>query len=221
MTDPIDRILTHIPAHFFQNLLEQTDAAFAKAFRLTNDHYAEPERAAMLGQSRHACCEEAFRRAAQHAGLKAKAPHTQPAGGRYSLVEQGGIYLVRGNVQRHCGTPRPSHFRRAWAELNAWMEPLQLDFLCDVPEPSSDKLCGMLVVTAHRELGDASLPAYVGLGIPNSDLSDWLLLESLNKVLARYHDHDTQAHKPAGPNISVKDSALPRLKNKLDGDEPS
>jgi hypothetical protein len=91
MTDPIERFLTHIPPLFLRNLLEQMDAAFAKALRLTNEHYAEPERAGMLGQSRHACCEEGFRRAAYDAGLEARAPHTKPAGGRYSLVERGGF----------------------------------------------------------------------------------------------------------------------------------
>jgi hypothetical protein len=219
MTDPIERFLTHIPPLFLRNLLEQMDAAFAKALRLTNEHYAEPERAGMLGQSRHACCEEGFRRAAQDAGLEARAPHTQPAGGRYSLVERGGVYLVRGNVQRHCGTPRPSQFRRALAELNAWLEPIQWDFLRVVPDPPSDKLCGMLVVTADRRLGDPSLPAYVGIGVPNRDLSDWLMLESLNKLLARHHDRDTKTHKPAEPSICVKDRAVPRLKKKPGGNE--
>lgn len=221
MTDPVERILTRIPAQFFRNLQEQMDAAFAKALRLTNEHYAEPERTAMLGQSRHACCEEGFRRAAQDAGLEAKAPHTQPAGGRYSLVEQGGVCLIRSNVQHHCGTPRPSHFRRVLAELNAWLEPLQLDLLREVPKSPSDKLCGVLVVTAQRGLRDASLPAFVGVGIPNRELSDWLLLLPLEKILAHYLDRDTRTHKPVEPIVELKDRAVPRLKAKSDGNKPS
>ena len=90
MIDPIARILAHYPATFFQFLIEHMDSSFAKAERVTQQHYAEPERANMLGQARHACCEEGFRMAAQDAGLVAIAPHTKPAGGRYSLVSHGG-----------------------------------------------------------------------------------------------------------------------------------
>ena len=48
------------------------DAAFAKALRMTREHYAEPERANMLGLP----VEEGFRAAAQGAGMAAIAPHT-------------------------------------------------------------------------------------------------------------------------------------------------
>ncbi len=133
MTDPISRVLSSYPAKFFHGLSEHTDAAFAKAYRLTHRDYAEPERANMLGQMRHALCEEGFRMAAQDAGLKAAARHTRPAGGRYSVVSHGDVYMIRGNVQSHCGTPRPTRFRSEWAALNAWLDPLQLDLLKAMP----------------------------------------------------------------------------------------
>ena len=220
MIDPIARILTNYPAAFFQSLAEQMDAAFAKALRVTRQHYAEPEWANMLGQARHACCEEGFRTAAEDAGMTAIAPHTEPAGGRYSLVSHEGVHLIRGNVQVHCGPPRPTRFRSAWAALNAWLDPIQLDLLRTVPMPSSERLCGMIVVTAHRQNGDASIPAFVGLGIPRSDLAEWVVLEPIQKLLACYHDVETKNHTPPEAPVEVKDRAVPRLK-KTPGRDPT
>lgn len=218
MNNPIARILSNTPPAFFQSLMEHMDAAFARALHLTRQHYAEPEQANMLGQARHACCEEGFRLAAQDAGLSAVAPHTQPAGGRYSLVSHEGIHLVRGNVQAHCGPPRPTRFRSAWAAMNAWLDPLQLDLLRDVAAPPSDHLCGMIVVTAHQGQIDPSIPAFVGLGIPHSDLSEWVVLEPIHRLLALYNDLDTLIHTPREAPVEVKDQAVPRLKKKTGGD---
>jgi hypothetical protein len=218
MSDPIARILAHYPAAFFQGIAEQMDAAFAKALRMTREHYAEPERANMLGQARHACCEEGFRAAAQGAGMAAIAPHTEPAGGRYSLVSYEDVHLVRGNVQAHCGPPRPTRFRNAWAALNIWLDPQQLDLLRAVRMPTSERLCGMIVVTAHRRSGDPSIPAFVGLGIPRSDLSAWVVLVPVQSLLAHYHDRETKIHTPAEAPVEVKDRAVPRLKTTPGGD---
>ena len=148
MPDPMDQILsTFLPA-FFRSLEEQTNAAFVKAHHLTCEYYEEPEQVNMLGQARHACCEEGFRAAARDSGLAATVVHTRPPGGHYSLVSYEGIYLVRCNVNTHCGPPRPTRFRNAWAALNAWLDPIQLDLLRAVPRPPSGQLCGMIVVTA-------------------------------------------------------------------------
>ena len=220
MSDPIARILSNYPAAFFRSLVEQMDAAFAKALRVTRQHYAEPERANMLGQARHACCEEGFRAAAAEAGLAAIAPHTEPAGGRYSLLSHQGVHLIRGNVQGHCGPPRPTRFRSALAALNTWLDPTQLDLLRAVPVPSSDQICGMIVVTAHRRNGDPSIPAFVGLGVPHCDLTDWVFLEPIHMLLARYHDLETKVRTPPEPKVEVKDRAVPRLK-KRPGDDPT
>ena len=175
MTDPITRVIAAVPAAFFRSLTEQVDAAFGKALWLTRQYHAEPEQANMLGQARHACCEEGFGWLPRTRALPAFAPHTVPAGGRYSLISHESVHLIRGNVQVHCGPPRPTRFRSAWAALNAWLDPLQLDLLRVVPASASDRLCGMIVVTAHRRHGDPSIPAFVGLGIPRSDLSEWVV----------------------------------------------
>ena len=71
MDNPIDSILSTYPSDFFRSLEERTNAAFVKAHHLTCEHYAEPEQVNMLGQARHACCEEGFRAAAHDAGLAA------------------------------------------------------------------------------------------------------------------------------------------------------
>ncbi len=219
MSDPIDRIVRTIPAPFFRGLLEQLDAAFMKAARLAGEEFAEPERRAILGQLRHACAEEGFRVAARDAGLEPLACHTEPSGSRYSLVNNDDVYLIRCNIQTHCGRPRATRFRREWSELNAWLDPLQLDFLIEVEEPPADRLCGMLVVTAPGRGGDPSVPAFVGLGIPRADLSAWVRLEPLTALIGRYHDVETTAQAPREAPVVVKDNAVPKLKRRLSGND--
>src|SRR3954452_5389069 len=133
MSGPIARIMGTYPAGFFRQVLESADAGFGEAWTLAARHAEEPERANMLGQHRHARCEAGFRQAASDNGLAVFAPHTTPAGGRYSLVEASGIYLIRSNIQRHCGPPRPTAFRQQWAAMNAWLSPSQLDLLRETP----------------------------------------------------------------------------------------
>jgi hypothetical protein len=214
MLNPIDRVVAAIPASFFQAAMEQTDAAFMKAARLTDQNIAEPERANTLGQLRHACAEEGFRAAAQEAGLAPMVPHTEPAGGRFSLVDSQGVYLIRSNIQTHCGTPRPTRFRKLWAAVNVWLDPLQLDFLIEVENPPTDRLCAMLVVTASGKRDDPSLPAFVGLGIPSADLSCWKFLEPLTTVLGMYHDLETRERTPREAPLEIKDRAVPKLKKR-------
>lgn len=216
MSAPIARILNSYPASFFRQSLEYADAGFGEAWALASRHVEEPERANMLGQLRHARCEAGFRKAARDNGLAVLAPHTNPAGGRYSLVEAGGIYLIRSNIQRHCGPPRATAFRQQWAEVNSWLSPLQPDLLREIRSPSTDRMCGMLVITAHPRRGEPTVPAFVGLGIPNADLTDWVRLIALTDLLALYHDADSAARKPSEAPVGVKDEAIPRLKKRSD-----
>ncbi|MBV8737915.1 MAG: hypothetical protein JO007_11790, partial [Alphaproteobacteria bacterium] len=149
-------------------------------------------------------------------GLSVFAPHTAPAGGRYSLVEGGGVVLIRSNIQSHCGPPRATAFRRQWAAVNAWLNPLQLDLLQQAPVPPRDRMCGMLVITAHSRWGEPTVPAYVGLGIPNADLTNWVRLIAITDLLALYHDTDVAARKPSEAPVKIKDMAVPRLKKRPD-----
>ena len=216
MSEPITRILRTYPAGFFRQTLEYADAGFGEAWTLASRHSEEPERANMLGQLRHARCEAGFRQAARDNGLSVFAPHTDPAGGRYSLINGDGVYLIRSNIQRHCGPPRATAFRQHWAKVNAWLDPLQLDLLRQAASPSADRLCGMLVITSHPRRGEPTVPAYVGLGIPNADLSDWVQLIAITDLLALYHDADAVARKPVAAPVEIKDMVVPRLKKRPD-----
>jgi hypothetical protein len=217
VSDPIDRFTMACPAEFFRRLMEYFDAAFGEAHAYVNRRIEEPERANMLGQERHAGCEAAFRAAAKDSGLAFHASHTRPAGGRYSIVMADGAYLIRSNIQTHIGTPRPTSFRKEWAALNAWLYPIQLDLLQEVPDPPSDRVCGIIVATAHPRRGDPTVPAFVGLGIPRHDLSAWVSLTPLPLLLARYHDLDAAARQPKEAVAQVKDQAKPTLKKRLEG----
>jgi hypothetical protein len=214
MSDPINQILNAYPASFFQRVLEYVDSGFGEAHTLVGRHIDDPEKANMLGQLRHARCEAGFRKAAEESGLDVYAPHTTPSGSRYSLVAAKDVCLIRGNIQKHCGAPRPTAFRKAWAALNQWLEPLQLDLLDMKSRPPADRLCGMIVTTANSRHGNPSIPAFVGLGIPWADLSGWAMLMPITDLLARYHDEETKVRTPQETPVEVKDRAIPKLKKK-------
>jgi hypothetical protein len=217
MSDPVDRFIAACPAEFFRRVMEYFDAAFGEAHAYVSRRIEEPERANMLGQERHARCEAAIRAAAKDSKLEFHAPHTRPAGGRYTIIIAGGSYLIRSNIQTHTGTPRATRFRKEWAALNAWLDPVQWDLLQEVPEPRSDRVCGIIVATAHPRRGDPTVPAFVGLGIPRRDLSAWVSLTPLSMLLARYHDADAAAHQPKEAEMPLKDLAKPALKKRPDG----
>ena len=141
MPHPLERVLSTIPETFFRRLVEETDAGFVKAWRLVKNNFpdsSESERLNILGQMRHAFCEEAFRAAARNAGLSAEVRPTTPAGGCYTHVFYQDLHLIRSNVQVHCGPPRPTRFRNDWATINGWLDPLQLDLLRE-ERPASSK----------------------------------------------------------------------------------
>lgn len=214
MESPLSRVINNFHSEFFRSLEEESVAAFMQAHLLTDKQYDAPERISMLGQNRHALCESAFRKAAFGSGLEAHGIPTSPRGGTYSYVCRNGVYILRANIQVHCGTPRPSKFRKAYAAHNAWLNPLQLDLLREeITEIPHDKICAMVVISAYPpRQKKPEVPAYVGIGIPNSNLSQWLSLKAINEVLAIYHDMEGQEKKQKDAVIEVKDRAIPRLK---------
>lgn len=212
MSNPLARVLDAFPAAFFTGVMEYCDASFATADNLAKQHFKSPEQPAMRGQIRHGRLEAGFREAASNAGLTPQACHTRGYGSRFSVVGRNGVYLLRSNVQTHCGPPRPTYFRKEWAQLNEWLNPFQPDLLEHRPEPPSDQICGMLVVTCRKRGGDPRVADFVGLGIPRSDLSCWIVLEPLTSLLALYHDMDARQYTTNKLEVEVKDKAKPKLK---------
>ena len=218
MNNPLSRIVETLPMDFFRSLEEEVVASFGQALQITNQRYEVPEQKAMLAQNRHALCEGAFRRVANMHGLTAYASDTTPKGGVFSWAGKDNIFLLRGNIQNHCGTPRPTKFRRQWSTVNEWLSPLQLNLLDETTEPSNDGLCAMLVVSAHKsQQGDPSIPAFIGIGVPSSDLSTWKVLKPINNILALYHDMETEKQAPREAFVEIKDRAIPVLKKRPDG----
>lgn len=218
MTDALRRVRDAYPPIFFQTMVEYFDSAFAEALALARDHIERPEQPNMLGQLRHARCEAWFRKAAAESDVNVHVLNTQPAGGRYSLVSANDVYLIRSNIQIHCGPPRPTAFRRAWAALNHWLNPLQLDLLRKVEAAPSNRLCGVIVTTSHPRHGDPSVPAFVGLGIPRADLSSWVTLVPLTTLLGLYHDAEGRSRAPIEAPVEIKDQAIPKLKRRTEND---
>ena len=209
MGECMDRLVAAYPRDFILDLQAASDAAFAEAHRLSNQFIEEPERSNMLGQLRHARLEAGLREAARRHGLAASSPHTNPKGGRYSLITAGEIILIRGNVQAHRGPPRPTKFRKQVAQANRWLSPLQPDFYMRVPEPNTDRLSAILVVAARKK-GDPTVPDWIGVGFPHHDLSSWAEIKSLGQILSLYHDADAPA--PRETPVEIKDRAHPTLK---------
>jgi len=209
MGECMDRLVATYPRDLVLDLQAASDAAFGEAHRLSNQFVEEPERSNMLGQLRHARLEAALRGCAARYDFKVSSPHTNPKGGRYSVVSEGGILLIRGNVQSHRGPPRATKFRKQVAETNRWLSPLQPDFYIHVPEPRRDRLCAVLVVAAQKG-GDPSIPGWVGIGFPHHDLGSWAEIMSLNQIMSLYHDAATPAARELP--VEIKDRAHPKLK---------
>ena len=210
--DALSQLVSAFPRQFWLNIDENSTEAFGQAHRLTMEKIAEPEQVAMRGQLRHARCEDAFRTSGEACGLEVIAPHTEPAGARYSLIKAEGIYLLRGNIQQHCGAPRATAFRGLYAQHNAWLSPVQQDMLRVVPVPPDDALTAFLVTSAYKPgKGDQTIPAFIGVGIPRADLSGWHRLVSITDIIALYHE---SAIIEAAP-LEVKDRAVPQLKPRL------
>lgn len=210
---PLDRIIQHLPLDFFVNLEDETNAAWSAAYKLTTHIYEAPEQANMLGQNRHAFSEMAFRNAAESVQLECHTPHTKPAGGRYSIVKSNDIFILRSNIQAHCGAPKPTVFRQAFSALNEWLDPQQLDLLTVIQKPDELRLCAMIVSTCHADNKDQTIPAFIGLGIPNKDLSSWKSLFSLEEIVAKYHDLGVTVRSKHEAPLVIQDQAMPKLKS--------
>lgn len=209
MGECIDQLVATYRRDFVLDLQAVADAAFAEAHRLSNQFVEEPERSNMLGQLRHARLEAGLRGAAVRHDFQVSSPHTNPKGGRYSVVSAGGITLIRGNVQAHRGPPRATKFRKQVAETNRWLSPLQPDLYMRVPEPSRDQLCAVFVVAVLKG-GDPSIPGWVGIGFPHHDLGSWSEIKSLNQIMSLYHDAAAPTVRELP--IGIKDRAHPKLK---------
>lgn len=213
--ETIRKMLATWPERFFRSVQEEVDAAFAMAYRLAVDKIEAPERKHALGQLRHFRTEAGFRAAAESASMNVHVPDTMPKGGTYSVVERGNIFLLRSNVQTCRQPPRPSVFRRRWASINAYLSAFQPDLFEEVRQPTTDeRLCAFLVVTSNRA-GNQEVPAWVGIGIPNYDLSAWHSLTSLTEIIAAYNDVDNSHVNEV--EVKIADRAKPELKKRKNG----
>lgn len=212
----LERLVAATPRELWIDLPAMADAAFAEAVRIADRHVEEPEYRNTVAQLRHARLEAGFRRDTREHGLLVASPHTTPKGGRYSVASSDGIHLIRGNVQPHIGPPRPSKFRRQFAEFNAWLSGTQLRLFELVEAPRDDRLCAMLVVTANTR-GNPSLPAWVGVGFPHKDLRTWVEIVPISDILAMYHDADTRSVPTTSAPVEIRDRAIPKLKGRSEG----
>lgn len=202
-----DLLVKELPRDFFLRLQEELQGAFVRARRVVDEVIGcpEPERLAMIGHHRHWFSEHALRNAAAGTGLAVRAPHTEPKGGRYSLVVTEKFVISRTKIITAGHSPKNPKFRRNLAQANRWLEPSQLDLFESVEPLHGGRIFGLVTVIAPKRGHDQSAPAFLGFGIPKSDFSGWHFLESLDKILAAYSGAES---------AEVPDRAKPRLKSR-------
>jgi len=212
-----DRLIKEFPITFWKMVWENTEEAFATADATVQNILDKVGRARALSQLRHDLCEQAVRKAAKDSGLHTDTLKTTPPGGQYVFVITEGATLIRANIQHDLRLP-DGQFRARWAFLNRWIPLRQLGlFDSPLPLPAEDMLCAMLVVVAPPPRGDQSAPIFIGVGIPQYDLSRWHSLISIDELIARYHDADAPTPSapvptPSASDVTFKDSAKPSLK---------
>jgi hypothetical protein len=119
------------------------------------------------------------------------------------------VVIVRSNVQHHLGTPRPSKFRRVFAAANEWLDPPHPSMF-EPPKLLSDaSMCAMVISTIEPRV-DPSVPAFLGIGVPSPDLRRWIFRRSMTELIAMYRDRSAPEEKV--PEVSVRDLAMPKLK---------
>jgi len=87
------------------------------------------------------------------------------------------------------------------------MEPYQWDMFLDEHELPNDTVFGLMLTVAHKRGQSEALPAFMGLGIPHSDLGGWHFRDSLENILSGYSCTDVEV---------VPDRVVPRLKVQRD-----
>lgn len=182
----LSRITGSLPRSLFTRTREEIDAAFFEAYRRTNDQgrYDAPERREVLGRERHWCCERAIRRVAEAAGLSCATPHTQPAGGRYSLISSPDFVIGRAKVDFWTDRVKPSKYRRELAEMNTFVSFSQQDLFCAKASVKKGALFGLVIAAANRHTPE--VPAFVRFAIPNDTLTGWVFNKPLEAIIAAY-----------------------------------
>ena len=94
----LEKILNNFDVNFFKEVEEGIHNSFAEAELVSKRTLQEPERIYGIAQFRHLLCEGALRMAAEKSGFVSHSLHTEPRGGRYSIVQSGGVYLLRTNI---------------------------------------------------------------------------------------------------------------------------
>lgn len=202
------KIIQNVPRGFLQDLLDGIHDVFLSVEKVVKDGLKceEPEYLQVRGHLRQSELQRTLRNVAEQHGLRALAAHTSPKGGRYSIVYSGDLILVLARVDSHAKCKRPNKYLTSLAQVNMYLDPVQLNFFKNPELFPSDKTA-VLVLTASPKPGqDQTIPAYVGLGIPSADFSTWHFMDSMEAILSVY---------PNSKVAGIQDKAHPKLKKGL------
>lgn len=189
------------------------EAAYREAARRAQVDAGTPEYMQHLAHQQHICSEQAFREAARNAGYEPFAAHTNPKGGRFSLVRLPGLVLGRARIAKPGPKMRRAKYRRQLGVLNTFLDGYNLDLFQDVPKPDDSTLYALLVSAPNTDMDRVEEPAYVGIHVPTADLKGWLFREPLDKFVMSYFDQDDSGAETT--DGAVPDLAKPTLKKRV------
>lgn len=182
----LDRITKALPKELFTTVLEQFDYAFHESYRRANERGTlfQPEQKEILGRERHWNLERGLREAGAAAGLNCDTPHTQPLGGRFTIVHCQEFVIGRAKVSAPVDKIRANKYRRELALLNSFISVKQTDLFTPSPVFSDQRLFGLFIAGVNRH--NPSVPAFVHFAIPSHDLRGWVLNQPVEKIIAAY-----------------------------------
>ena len=204
----LDAIASATPRPFVQRLLQRLPNLYAAAADTVNhDPMVAPEFAQILiGHARSFYVQTEFQRAGQSAGLAATIDRT-PAGYPFTLVRAGQFLFTVAASPSIGDTPRPADFREDLAALNAFSDAPKLPTFVaeEMYQPGAIyTIVYHVPVTATAPSEYRRTLGYLGVGIPNKKMTDWLFTASMQAIFARQQEATSEIEPSQRDSVNPK-----------------
>lgn len=169
-----------LPPAWVSNLFPLFSNCYSEAAAAINGYtgFEDPERHNILPHFRRAVCEAKFRKFSEKHGLNATVETTereeshQRAGHDFTLIKAGRIRLTLSKTDHPSALPATAVFRKQHCRANDMLIQQNLFQLRPLSDQESDAELIYAIVT-HGPQQDGETLAYVNLGFPKADFSDW------------------------------------------------
>jgi hypothetical protein len=193
---------------------ERRNAAWANAARDAEARAASARHLPQIrGQLRYHLGETALVESARDANVGAIPFQTQPPGGIFTVARVGRFALVSVTAQHKNLMPRKSVTRKLLSQPNEAIDP-QNDMFASIlsksPVVTELAYFGCLVTIPNKR--DPSVPAELGLGVPNVGLRDWISWIPFSRLVVLLQERVDAAGAPPTGDSAVSDIAFPRFR---------